>query len=229
LALLGKSNDEIAQIETAYSRSDAADSGAKKSQTNDQIDRRIMIRAPIAGTVVDRKLGPGQYIKPDSADPLYMISDLSTLWVTVNVYENDLSRVHVGAPVDVRVAAYPDKDFPARIAAINPTVDPSTRTVHVRCTVLNPNRLLKPEMFASIRIADAVKQRVLTVPSSAILTEGDRSYLLVEESAGRFSRGQVRSGREIEGSTVVEDRLHANDRGVTSGVLLLSNLEVSKP
>jgi multidrug efflux pump subunit AcrA (membrane-fusion protein) len=84
-------------------------------------------------------------------------------------------------------------------------------------------------MFASIRIGDAVKQRVLTVPSSAILTEGDRSYLLVEESAGRFSRRQVRSGREIEGSTVVEDGLHANDRVVTSGVLLLSNLEGSKP
>src|SRR5207302_10647907 len=114
MALLAKSGDEITPLESALT---------------DQIDRQIVLRAPIVGTIVDRKVGLGQYIKPDSPDPLYLISDLSTVWVTADVYENDLSRIHVGAPVQIRVTAYPDREFPARISAINPTVDPSTRTV----------------------------------------------------------------------------------------------------
>ena len=69
---------------------------------------------------------------------LYLISDLSTVWITADIYETDLPSVHVGAPVDIRLAAYPDRSFPARIFAINPTVDPATRTVKVRCVVSNP-------------------------------------------------------------------------------------------
>jgi cobalt-zinc-cadmium efflux system membrane fusion protein len=215
LVLLGKSADEITQLENSPAT---------------QADRRIAIRAPIAGTIVDRKVGMGQYIKTESPDPLYLISDLSTVWVTVDIYENDLPHVRAGAPADIHIAAYPDRSFPARISAINPTVDPATRTVKVRCLVPNPGGLLKPEMFARIRVGDAVEQRVVTVPSGAILTEGERAFVLVEESAGRFSRRQVKSGPEIGGgNAVVEQGLRAKERVVTSGVLLLSSSEGSKP
>src|SRR5262249_43385632 len=118
LSLFGKSTDEIRQLEESVA---------------DQIDRRIYIRAPLAGTIVDRKVGPGQYIKPDMPDALYLIGDLSKVWVNADVYETYLPQVHVGAPVMVTVAAYPDQEFPAKITAINPTVDAATRTIHVRC------------------------------------------------------------------------------------------------
>src|SRR5439155_5151210 len=136
LALFGKSTAEIRQLEESVT---------------DQIDRRIVIRAPLAGTIVDRKVGPGQYIKPDTPDPLYLISDLSYVWVSADVYETYLPVIRVGAPVEIRVPAYPDRKFSARISAINPTVDPATRTVHVRCLVPNSDGSLKPEMFADIR------------------------------------------------------------------------------
>ena len=194
----------------------------------DQVDRQIAIRAPIGGTIVDRKLGLGQYIKPDSQDPLYLISDLSTVWVAADIYETDLPAVHAGAPVDIRLAAYPDRSFPARIFAISPTVDPATRTVKVRCVVSNPEGLLKPEMFAHVRVGEAVKRKVVTVPSNAILTEGERSFVLIEEAAGRFRRREVKSGREVEGSTVIETGLRLNERVVTVGVLLLSSAEGNK-
>jgi cobalt-zinc-cadmium efflux system membrane fusion protein len=213
LALLGKTADEIARLE---------------SSPPGETDRKIVIRAPIGGTIVDRKVGSGQYIKADSQDPLYLISDLSSLWITADIYETDLPNVHVGAPVDIRLAAYPDRDFPAKIFAINPTVDSATRTVKVRCVVPNPGGLLKPEMFARIRVGDAVKQKVVTVPSNAILTEGERSHVLVEESAGHFRRREVKSGREVDGNTVVESGLRPGDRVVTSGVLLLNSAE-AKP
>jgi len=151
-----------------------------------------------------------------------LIGDLSTVWITVDIYETDLSRVRIGAPVDIRVVAYPDRNFPARITAINPTVDAATRTVRVRCLVPNLNGVLKPEMFARVRIGDAMNRKVLAVPSTAILTENDRSVVLVEDSLGRFRPRQVKSGREIGGYTVVDEGLRPNDRVVTSGVLLLS-------
>src|ERR1051326_1890785 len=209
LSLFGKTSNEIAAL--------------KKSVT-DKIDRQVVIQAPISGTIVDRKVGTGQYIKPDTPDPLFLISDLSTVWVNADVYEKYLPEIHVGAPVEIAVAAYPDKRFPAHISAINPTVDPVTRTIHVRCLVPNSAGFLKPEMFATIRIGGAAKRNVPVVPSTAVLTQGSESFVLVEESPGHFRRKGVKSGKELRQYTVVEEGLGQNDRVVTSGVFLLSNL-----
>ena len=134
----------------------------------------------------------------------------------------------MGAPVDITISAYPDRRFPARISAINPTLDATTRTIHVRCLVPNSNGLLKPEMFANIRIGGATKRNVPVVPSTAVLTQGADSYVLVEQSPGHFKRKAVKSGKEIQQYTVVEEGLTSDDRVVTSGVLLLSNLFDSK-
>lgn len=208
LTLFGKSASEIAQLEESVT---------------DQTDRQIVIRAPLAGTIVERKVGPGQYIKSDAPEPLYLISDLSTVWVNVDIYEMYLPQVHVGAPVEITVAAYPERKFPARITAINPIVDAQTRTIHVRCLVPNASGLLKPEMFANIRISDAAKQKLPSIPSTAVLTEGSESFVLVEASPGRFRKQYVKSARDLQGYTVVTRGLRADDRVVTSGVLLLSN------
>ena len=87
----------------------------------------------------------------------------------------------------------------------------------------NTSGLLKPEMFANIRIGDTAKRKVPVVPATAVLTQGLDSFVLREESTGRFRRQQVKSGREIQGSIVIEQGLSANDRVVTTGTLLLSN------
>jgi cobalt-zinc-cadmium efflux system membrane fusion protein len=208
LSLFGKNPDEIRQLEES---------------AGDQIDRRIEIRAPLAGTIVDRKVGPGQYIKPDMPDPLFMIGDLSNVWVNADIYETHLQQIRIGAPVTITLAAYPDREFPARISAVNPTVDPTTHTIHVRCSVSNTEGLLKPEMFANIRIGNTAKRKMSTIPTTAVLTQGPDSFVLREESPGRFRRRPVKSGREIQGYTVIEEGLASDDRVVTSGALLLSN------
>src|SRR5207245_11364800 len=133
----------------------------------------------------------GQYIKPDTPDPLFLISDLSTVWVNADVYEKYLPDIHIGAPVEITITAYPDRRFPARISAINPTVDPVTRTVHVRCLVSNTGALKKPEMFATIRIGGATKLNGHVVPSTAVLTQGLDSFFVVEQSHGHFRRKAV--------------------------------------
>src|SRR5262245_26738094 len=208
LAMFGKDKQEIAQFEKVV---------------NEQIDRRIVIRAPISGTIVERKVGPGQYIKPDAPDPLYLITDLSTLWVMADVYESYLPQIRVGAPVEITPAAYPDRRLPAHISFINPTVDAATRTIRVRCLVPNPAGVLKPEMFAKIKIGAAIKQNVPIVPSSAIITQGPDTFVLIEESARAFRRRQVKTGREMGNETVIEAGLRAGERVITQGVLLLNN------
>ena len=194
----------------------------------EHVDPRIVLRAPIAGIIVDRKIGPGQYVKPDSPDPVFLISDLTTLWVIVDVYESDLSATRLNSPVEVSVAAYPDRVFPARISFISPTVDPATRTVRVRCLVLNSEGLLKPEMFATIRIGSAGQQRASVVPADAIIVDGDDSGVFVVEGPGRFRWRSIQIGHQVErGAFVVDSGLRPGEAVADRGALLLNELRKS--
>lgn len=212
LALFGKDPREISQIEKLPP-------GA--------IDRRIVIRAPIAGTIVDRQVGPGQYLKPDAPAPLYLIADLTSLWVLGDVYESFLPHIRVGTPVLITFPPFPDRTFPARISFINPTVDPLTRTVHVRAVVKN-NGALKPEMFARIKFGTSIPQKYPAIPTSAVAMVNNTNVVLVEESHGRFRRREIKLAREEDGLTLVESGLRPGERVVTRGVLLL-NIGVGKP
>src|SRR5581483_5880593 len=139
----------------------------------ERADSRVEIRAPFSGTIVERKVGPGQFVKLDAQDPLFTISDLSTLWVQADVYESFLANVRVGEPVSITVAAYPNRVFRAHVSFISPTVDPATRTVHVRCVVQNAGNLLKPEMFAKIKLGAAIPQALPVVPTGAIVAQNN--------------------------------------------------------
>jgi len=184
-------------------------------------DRRITIFSPISGTVVERQVGPGQVVKPDATAPLFQISDLSDLWVHGDVFESDLARIRLGAPAKISVESYPDRVFPARVSFINPTVDPVTRTVHVRCRVSNPRGLLKPEMFARMTIIAAAKQSVPVIPASAVVGSGEISFVLVEEAPGRFRKRKVEIGYEVDGSVMIKSGLKVGERIVTKGAVLL--------
>jgi cobalt-zinc-cadmium efflux system membrane fusion protein len=209
LAMFGKSKEEIASL-------------------GNRIDRRVVIHAPISGTVVDRKVGPGQYVKPDAPDPLFLISDLSTLWVLADVFEDDLASIHLNAPVKITVTAYPKHLFPARISYISPTVDPATRTVRVRCLVANSEGLLKPDMFAKIKIAAASQKIFSVIPESAVISEGNQSMVFVEEGAGHFRRRQIQTGPEMSGWIAVVSGLQPGEKVVTRGGLLLNEVIGSK-
>jgi membrane fusion protein, heavy metal efflux system len=210
LALFGKSAEEIAKL-------------------NGQVDNRVVIRAPISGTVVDRKIGPGQFIKPDLPDPMFLIADLSTLWAQADIFENDLNGVRTGAPVEIRVPSYPDRVFRAQISFINQTVDPLTRTVHVRCVVANPGAMLKPDMFAKIKIDSSVPREVSVAPCTAVISQNNQSFVFIEESKGRFRRKPVKTGRLLEDHVVLEDGVQPGDRIVTHGSLLLNAMAGNAP
>src|SRR5262249_20717356 len=126
--------------------------------------------------------------------------------------------------VEVRVAAYPHLMLPARIAAIAPTVDPTSRTVRMRCLVQNIEGLLKPDMFAKIKVRALTPHTVPVVPVGAVVAQGSETVVFVEEAAGRFRQRQVQRGREMQGALVVQSGVRPGERVVTHGVLLLNAL-----
>jgi RND family efflux transporter MFP subunit len=138
-----------------------------------------------------------------------------------DVFESDLPNIKLGARAEIRVASYPERVFPARVSFINPTVDPASRTVHVRCEVSNPGGRLKPDMFARMKITAAAKQSVPVIPASAVVTRDEISFVLVEGAPGRFRKRMVEIGYEVDGSVMIKSGLKIGERIVTKGVVLL--------
>jgi cobalt-zinc-cadmium efflux system membrane fusion protein len=187
------------------------------------VNRLVPIVAPIAGTIIERKAGLGQVVQPGTGDPLFMIADLSTVWINADVYEDQLAHIHHGESMKVNTPAYPTETFTARVDQIGSTIDPDKHTVAVRCLVANPGRRLKPGMFANVILSAAVTQEVLTVPSSAVVAEGDQRSVFVEESPGKYIKRAVETGNEINGPTIIRSGLTEGERVVVHGGLLLSS------
>lgn len=200
----------------------------KEPDETTSVDPKVTLRAPIGGTIVDRKVGPGQYVKPDSPDPLFLITDLGEVWVLVDVYESDVAAIHLNMPVEVMVSAYPEKVFPARISFISPTVDPATRTLRVRCLVPNGHGLLKPDMFATIKIGSVGVEPKTTVPAGAVVAEGNDSVVFVADNAGHYRRKTVQLGKEVEDGFIVNTGVKAGDVIAVRGALLLNELSKAK-
>lgn len=181
------------------------------------------LRAPMAGIVAERNVNPGSEVRPDAPGPLFVITDPTHLWVIIDLPERFLGKVHVGQKVTIDVDAYPGGDFPAQVASIGEVLDPATRRVQVRCVVNNPNRQLKPEMYA--RATPIVDERVKLprIPNSALLTRGLYSFIFVEKEPGVFERRQVTLGLQGRSESYVKEGLAGGERVVTVGALLLNS------
>jgi cobalt-zinc-cadmium efflux system membrane fusion protein len=207
LRLFGKSDADIARIEQER-----------------KIDRVATVLSPIAGTVTTRKVGPGQYIRPDNADPLFTIADLSTMWMLAQAYEVDVPLIKVGQPVEVHVMAYPNEVFKASIAYIGASADPVTHRVEVRTVVDNHGQKLKPEMFATFRIITDGDMKSPAVPLSTIVRDGEKTSVWVARGNNQFARREVAVGLEQDGYVQVHSGLQPGEQVVSEGSLLLSNV-----
>lgn len=182
----------------------------------------VSVRAQVGGTVVERNALVGQEVRADATAPLMTITNLETLWVSADVYEQDLALVTSGATVNVSVPAYPGETFPGTVARLGDVVDPTSRTVKLRCVVPNPGGKLKPEMFAKISLADATGKQVLVIPARAVLNESGKFRVIVVEG-NVFRPVNVEVGPEMDGRVRVLAGLKAGDRVVTDGALFLKH------
>ena len=145
------------------------------------------------------------------------------MWMLANVYETDVPLIQVGQPVEVRVMAYPDEVFKARIDYIGAAVDPTTHRVNVRCVVDNRAQKLKPEMFATFRIVTNSAVQSLAVPVSAIVHDGEKTSVWVTQQEQGFVQREVTIGLEQDGYAQILSGLQPGEQVVSEGSLFLSN------
>ena len=206
LRILGKSDADIARVETER-----------------RIDPIMQVNAPISGTITTRKVGPGQYVRVDNTDPLFSISDLSSMWLRANVAEGDIPFVKVGQDLEVKVSAYPNETFTAKVTYIAASVDAATHRVAVRSELDNGARLLKPEMFANFKIIIDDGDESAAVPVGAVIREQDAAFIWLARSDTEFERSAVKLGIETEGVIQILTELPEGARVVTGGAVFLDN------
>ncbi len=190
-------------------------------QEKRRINPETTIFAPIAGTVVQRKIGPGQYVNAGASDPVYVIGDLSTVWMTAFVRETDCANISVGQEVTFNVLALPGKTIPARLNYVATAIDPATRRLLVRATIDNKKGLLKPEMFANVTIYSASDHPAVGVPKQALIYEGDQVRIWVAREDKSIELRQIKPGLTNGDLVEVVGNLRPGEQIVTKGSLFI--------
>ena len=204
LRILGKTDKEIDALQAAG-----------------KVSAESIVPSPIAGTVIARKVGLGQYIQTGSSDPVYQIGDLSTVWLIANVREADAPLVKVGDAVSVHVLAYPGRTFKARLSWVAPSVDAETRRIPVRAEVENEGGALKPEMFATFAIRTGDDVTAAAVPQAAVVYEGDKAHVWLLRDDGLIALREIEAGPVQDGMVEAASGLTAGDKVVTAGALFI--------
>src|SRR6187402_535005 len=204
LRILGLSDEDIATF-----------------QEKRRINPETTIFAPIAGTVVQRKIGPGQYVNAGASDPVYVIGDLSTVWMTAFVRESDCASVAIGQEVTFNVLALPGRPLSARLNYVATAIDPATRRLLVRATIDNKDFVLKPEMFANVTIYSAGDRPAVGVPKQALIYEGDQVRIWVAHEDKTIELRQIRPGLTNGDLVEVVGNLRPGEMIVTKGALFI--------
>ncbi|MGR9043708.1 MAG: efflux RND transporter periplasmic adaptor subunit [Gammaproteobacteria bacterium] len=186
-----------------------------------QIKKSLHIHSPAAGIVMNIGVREGQYVTP--ATELYMIADLSTVWVYADIYEYELPWVKVGDPVEMQLAGVPGRTFKGRLAYIYPYAEAKTRSIKVRLAFDNSELLLKPDMYAQVAILASNQVDAVTIPSEAVVRSGTRNQVFVKRAPGKFEPRPVTLGLSSNGRVAVLEGLEAGEKVVTSAQFLIDS------
>lgn len=206
LRILGKTDQEITTF-----------------QQKGLLNPETVINAPIAGTIIQRKVGPGQYVSSGAGDPAFTIGDLTRIWLIAQVREADAPRIALGQRIEFKVLALPNRTFTGPVTYIAASVDPGTRRILVRAEIDNHEDLLKPEMFASVRLTSGGERSLPSIPKDAVIYEGDEARVWVmRDDTVRMRRIKpgIVNGPYLE----VLDGLSVGERVVTRGSLFIDRI-----
>jgi cobalt-zinc-cadmium efflux system membrane fusion protein len=189
---------------------------------------KLPVRAPIAGTIIEKHAVAGEMAEPGK--DVMLLADLSTVWIWVDLHAQDLPQLleaeKLGkVPVDIAVSAFPGKKFSGMITYVGATMNEKTRTVKVRATVGNPDLVLRPGMFceATIALGSKKAEEVLAVPRDAVFVDEGKSFIFKHWKDDLFVRQDVLKGREFSGVVEICEGLQAGEMIVTDGAFLLKS------
>ena len=191
----------------------------------DHADTVVDIHAPISGVITDQQVTNAAGVQGLASPNPFTISDLSSVWVLCDVYENDLINVHIGDNAEIRLNAYPDKTLTGRISNVGPILDPSLRTAKVRIEVKNPG-VIKIGMFVSATLHGVKKETHTAVKASAILHSRDRDWVYVPDGDKTFRRTEVVAGNALpDGMQEILSGLKPGQQVVTNALVMQNTVE----
>jgi cobalt-zinc-cadmium efflux system membrane fusion protein len=185
----------------------------------------VPVKAPINGEVVEQDVSAGQLIQPGTTQ-CFMISDTSTVWVLVNIYQKDLPYIRVGDEVAIQTDAYPDV-FHGRISFVAPSLDPATRTLQARIETGNSGKKLKKDMFVTATVNAGKIANAMALPDAAVLRDTENQPFVYaaadsnQSGARQFGRRSVTLGESLNGQTQITSGLKAGDQVIGNGSLFL--------
>ncbi len=193
--------------------------GVSPTVSESGADAVYSLVAPLAGTVIEKQAVPGTLADKES---LFTVADLSNVWVVADVFERDLSRLAVGAAAEVTVAAYPDERFAGQVVYLSATLDVATRTVKAQIELPNPQRRLKPGMFASASVATSATEPALVLPAAAVTLVDGKPTVFIETKTG-FEPRSIETSGEVAGMVTVRQGLTGGERVAIDGVYALKS------
>jgi membrane fusion protein, heavy metal efflux system len=181
---------------------------------------QVPVLAPVGGEIVERLVGPGQLLQAGTTQ-CFTISDMSTVWVLVNVYQSDLDYVRVGDSVEINTDSYPDT-FHGKISYLAPSLDPTTRTLQARIVAGNPGNKLKKDMYVNAVVQAGAVHDALTVPDAAVLRDSENEpFVYLQVGSNKFARQGVKILDSRNGRTQITSGLKEGDKVVGDGSLFL--------
>lgn len=182
-----------------------------------------IVRSPISGFVVEKLVTNNMSIRSDNSTNLFTISDLKNVWIIANVYESNISMVHLNDPVDVITLSYPDKVFRGKVDKVMNVLDPTNKVMKVRIVLPNPGYMLKPEMFANVKVTNDGDKEALCVASSAVIFDHSQNYVLVYHTNADISIVRVQVINTVDNRSYLTGNIKLNDKVVASQTLLIYN------
>jgi cobalt-zinc-cadmium efflux system membrane fusion protein len=180
----------------------------------------VPVKAPIGGLVVEQDVAAGQLLQSGTTQ-CFMISDVTTIWVLVNVYQKDLPYVHVGDPVTIQTDTYPES-FHGRISYVAASLDPATRTLQARIDTNNPSEKLKKDMYVVATVNAGKIANAIALPDAAILRDSENQpFVYMARSSNQFGRQSVTLGESFNGQTQITSGVKAGDQVIGDGSLFL--------
>ena len=216
----GSSTDLVAASRRRLRLLDVSDGQVDEILRTGRVRRTLTLFAPVSGVVIEKKVLQGQAVMP--GQQLYTIADLGDVWVDVQLREADVASVRTGTGADIEVAGLPGGAIKGRVAYIYPTLDSMSRSVRARVVISNSSGLLKPGMYATVRLSTPSRS-ALTVPASAVLRTGERNIVFVAQPNGELRPVEVEVGRTAGDYTEILAGLEAGQRVVTSAQFLLDS------
>jgi cobalt-zinc-cadmium efflux system membrane fusion protein len=189
-----------------------------------RVDSSLVVPSPITGLITARTAAPGLFVQPGAQPPVYIVADISTMWMLANVPERDVEELREGQELAATVGSLPGKVFSGKVVTISATIDPNTRRVLVRSEISNPRGELRGGMFANFVITLGPPDTTLAVPQDAVIREGDGSMTVwVTNGSAVFHQRLVTTGRQDRGYVEIKSGLSLGENVATDGALFIAN------